>query len=53
MDESISNLSEFEKNFNEKNERIKAGELQKDIDDISSFDSQASRINFWKELNEN
>ena len=51
LEDSISNLSELENNFNEREDRIKAG-VYLDNNEISSFDSQASRVNFWKEVNE-
>jgi len=58
--DDISNLSLVEKNFNERNHRKVAGEMPKKEHSFSdnsskfgSFSSEASRINFWKELHEN
>ena len=45
----------MESNFNEKVERKKAKEQQQhdssSCESLSSFDSQASRVNFWKDIN--
>ena len=60
--DSVSDLSQIEENFNERDVRIAAGEMKprkgkaKKADDISSdavsdFDSRASRVNFWKDIN--
>ena len=54
------NLSDLEENFNERDDRIEAGEMKprknKKDDEISSdavseVDSRASRVNFWKDIN--
>ena len=67
LDEDISDLSKIEENFNERDVRIKAGEMKprkerakkaigeksssSSSDAMSSFDSEASRVNFWKDIN--
>ena len=59
----IEQLSDLEENFNERDSRILAGEMKPrrrikghDSDEVSSdaisnFDSEASRVNFWKDIN--
>ena len=64
--DDISDLEKIEENFNERDPRIVAGEMRprkvkndennngmesSDSDGMSSFDSAASRINFWKDIN--
>ena len=60
--DSETDLSMIEENFNERDYRIEAGEMKprrggkKMNDEISSdavseFDSRASRVNFWKDIN--
>ena len=51
MGENISNLSQIENNFDEKDAKIKAGDYYDEDELKSSFDSEASRINFWKDIN--
>lgn len=51
----------MELNFNERDDRIEAGDMKPrrelknedsiDSDGMSSFDSRASRVNFWKDIN--
>ena len=57
LQEDVSDLSYIENNFNERDARIEAGDMidqdkdSQDSDQLSSFDSQASRVNFWKDIN--
>ena len=52
MKENVSDLSHVENNFDEKHERMLSGEyFDSDSNNISAFDSEASRINFWKDFN--
>lgn len=66
MKDEIDDLSEVEENFNERNQRIDSGEMKPrkryiqskfdESDQVSSdacsvYDSKASRINFWKDIN--
>ena len=57
--DDISNLSRVESNFNERTHRKKAGDLPEKEDSFSdnsskfgSFSSDASRVNYWRELHE-
>ena len=52
----IRNLEKIENNFDERDARIEAGDnfeyyQQQDSIEISSYDSHASRVNFWKDIN--
>lgn len=61
LNEDVKDLHNIEENFNERDDRIEAGEMKPrrrlnnedsiDSDGMSSFDSKASRINFWKDIN--
>ena len=67
LGDDISDLSKIEENFNERDDRILAGEMKPrkirkkrimseissspSSDAMSSFDSEASRVNFWKDIN--
>ena len=63
LSEDITELSDLEENFNERNARIEAGDMKprrrasynessnRSSDAVSSFDSDASRVNFWKDIN--
>ena len=55
LEDEISNLSKEERNHNEKDARVAAGDAsfkkrEYDSDSASSFDSEASRINYWRDL---
>ena len=50
LKDDISDLSREEHNFNEKIEKIRAGDVNSDDASVSSFDSTASRVNFWKTI---
>ena len=50
--ELSDDISDIEENFNERDAREEAGEVFEANDLMSSFDSQASRQNFWKELHQ-
>lgn len=55
LEDEISDLSCEERNFNERDARKEAGDpnfknLEYDSDSHSSFNSDASRINFWRDL---
>lgn len=61
LEDDVKDLHKMEENFNERDQRIEAGEMKPrrelknedsvDSDGMSSFDSRASRINFWKDIN--
>ena len=61
LEDDVKDLDKIEENFNERDWRIEAGEMKPrrelknedsiDSDGMSSFDSKASRINFWKDIN--
>ena len=63
LSEHITELSDLEENFNERDARIEAGDMKprrrtsyndssaRSSDAVSSFDSEASRVNFWKDIN--
>ena len=53
----IKNLERVENNFDERDARIEAGDTfeyyqQQDSIEISSYDSHASRVNYWKDINQ-
>ena len=63
LEEQIKDISHLETNYNEKTERKKAGlrrvkhddddymdDEDDDSNDFSDFDSEASRVNFWKQI---
>ena len=63
LSQDITELSDLEENFNERDARIEAGDMKprrrasindssaRSSDALSSFDSDASRVNFWKDIN--
>jgi hypothetical protein len=62
LSDEVFDLSEIEENFNDRDYRIEAGEMKprknKNLkgseissDAVSDFDSRASRVNFWKDIN--
>ena len=52
IDEDIDKLTKIERNFNEFDARVAANDetINLSNDDERSFDSEASRYNFWKDL---
>ena len=61
LEDDVKDLKQVEENFNERDDRIEAGDMRPrrelrnedsvDSDGMSSFDSRASRVNFWKDIN--